>query len=80
MKKEKQSSTIPDLKSKALEMALNDFDTFCSYAAVDKTQLSVCILRNKGLSLGQIGLKLEIPRSTVKDIVDRCFASEKSVR
>ena len=60
-------------KDKALEMAINDFEKFCKYAGVNSTQLKVCIERNKGLTLGQISHKLRIPKSTVKDICDRCF-------
>lgn len=62
-----------DYKHEALEMAIQDFEKFCKYAGVNSTQLQVCIERNKGLSIRRIAMKLEIPRSTVKDICDRCF-------
>ena len=64
-------------KSKALELALDDFDKFCKYAGVNSTQLMVCIERSKGLTLQQITNKLQIPKSTVKDICDRCFVEVK---
>lgn len=67
-----------NLKDAALEMAINDFEQFCSFAGVNKTQLAVCIERQKKLSLQQIAMKLNIPKSTVKDICDRCFKSDKS--
>ena len=60
-------------KNKALELAIDDFDKFCKYAGVNSTQLMVCIERSKGLTLQQITNKLQIPKSTVKDICDRCF-------
>lgn len=60
-------------KHEALEMAIADFEKFCKYSGVNQTQLKVCIERNKGLSIRRIAMKLEIPRSTVKDICDRCF-------
>lgn len=61
-------------KNKALELALDDFEKFCKYAGVNSVQLKVCIERNKGLTLGQISQKLKVPKSTVKDICDRCFS------
>lgn len=54
-------------------MAVNDFEKFCRYAGVNFIQLQICIERNKGLTFGQISRKLEVPKSTVKDISDRCF-------
>ena len=63
-------------KHKALELALDDFEKFCKYAGVNSTQLKVCIERSKGLTLQQITNKLQIPKSTVKDICDRCFVGE----
>lgn len=59
-------------RQKALEMALIDFEKFCQYAGVNNKQLSVCIERSKGLSLGQISMKLKISKSYVKKICDRC--------
>jgi hypothetical protein len=59
-------------KNTALEMAINDFEKFCNYAGVDSKQLSVCIERERGLTLQQIALKLQLPKSTVKDVCDRC--------
>lgn len=63
-------------KNKALELAIDDFEKFCKYAGVNSTQLKVCIERSKGLSLQQIANKLTIPKSTVKDICDRCLTEE----
>lgn len=60
-------------KHEALEMAIQDFDKFCKYARVNSKQLKVCLERSKGLSFGQISLKLKIPKTTVKNISDRCF-------
>ena len=60
-------------KHEALEMAIQDFEKFCKYAGVNSTQLKVCIEKTKGLTLGQISNKLDIPRTTVKRICDRCF-------
>ncbi len=62
-----------ELRDNALRLAIEDFNTFCKYAGVNSTQLKVCIERNKGLTLGQIALKLKIPKSTVKNICDKCF-------
>lgn len=59
-------------KKDALQMAIEDFDKFCKYAGVDHTQLKVCIERSKGLSYGQISLKLKVPRATVNAICNRC--------
>jgi DNA-binding MarR family transcriptional regulator len=53
-------------------MALTDFEKFCKYAGVNNKQLNVCIERSKGLSLGQISMKLKISKSYVKKICDRC--------
>lgn len=61
-------------KNKALELAIDDFDKFCKFAGVDSKQLIVCIERSKGLTLQQITNKTSIPKSTVKDICDRCFS------
>lgn len=71
-----------NIKDAALEMAIDDFEKFCSFAGVNKTQLAVCIERqkqiaNQKLSLQRIANKLQIPKSTVKDICDRCFPSDK---
>ena len=60
-------------KNKALEMAINDFETFCNYTGVNQIQFKVCFERSKGKSLMQIALKLEIPKTTVKNNCDRCF-------
>lgn len=57
----------------ALKMAIEDFQKFCKYAGVDSTQLKICIERNKGLTLGQISQKLDVPKSTVRNVCDRCF-------
>ena len=57
-------------------MAIADFEKFCKYAGVNSTQLKVCLERTKGLSFGQIAQKLNIPRSTVNNICDRCFSAE----
>ena len=65
-------------KDKALEMAIDDFEKFCNFAGVNSQQLSVCIEREKGLSLQQIANKLQIPKSTVDGICSRCFPSAKS--
>ena len=62
--------------NKALELAIDDFDKFCKFAGVNSNQLMVCIERAKGLTLQQITNKLQIPKSTVKDICDRCFVGE----
>lgn len=62
-----------DYKHESLEMAIADFEKFCKYAGVNYTQLQVCIEKTKGLTLGQISNKLDIPRTTVKRICDRCF-------
>lgn len=67
----------PIYKSTALELAIDDFDKFCKYAGVNSTQLAVCIERSKGLSLQQVANKLNIPKSTVKDICDRCSVEIK---
>lgn len=64
-------------KDKALELAIDDFEKFCKYAGVNSNQLKVCIERDKGLTLQQITNKLNIPKSTVKDICDRCFVEIK---
>lgn len=74
-----------NIKDAALEMAIDDFEKFCNFAGVNKTQLAVCIERqkqiaSKKLSLQKIANKLKIPKSTVKDICDRCFVSEKVER
>ncbi|GAB0154758.1 hypothetical protein CHRYSEOSP005_00180 [Chryseobacterium sp. Alg-005] len=60
-------------KHEALDMAIKDFDQFCRYAGIDTTQLKVCIERNKGLTMGQISQKLNVPKSTVRNICERCF-------
>jgi DNA-binding NarL/FixJ family response regulator len=64
---------LPKYRNTALEMAINDFEKFCEYAGVDSKQLSVCIERERGLTLQQIALKLQLPKSTVRDVCDRCF-------
>lgn len=61
-------------KDKALALAIDDFEKFCKFAGVNSTQLKVCIERSKGLTLQQITNKLKIPKSTVKNICDRCFS------
>lgn len=78
MKKQPQQKYNPELKNKALEMALDDFEQFCNFAGVNKTQLAVCIERQnqittKKLSLQKIANKLNIPKTTVKRICDSCF-------
>lgn len=78
MPNQQQPNYLPNLKNKALEMALDDFEQFCKFAGVDKIQLSVCIERQKKLSLQQIANKLKIPKSTVNDICRRCFPSDKA--
>lgn len=70
---QQHSTPTIDYKTAALELALKDFERFCRYSGVNHTQLKVCIERNKGLTMGQISMKFEIPKSTVKDICDRCF-------
>lgn len=69
----KQQTLSFEDKNEALDMAIADFEKFCKYAGVDSTQLKVCIERNKGLTLGQISQKLDVPKSTVRNICDRCF-------
>lgn len=71
-KKEQPTLNFQD-KNDALDMAINDFDKFCKYAGINTTQLKVCIERNKGLTFGQISQKLNVPKSTVRNICDRCF-------
>lgn len=71
---QQKSFLNPDDKNTALEMAIADFEQFCTYAGVNQTQLKVCIERNKGLSLGQISQKLNISKNTIKGITDRCFS------
>lgn len=56
----------------ALEMAIQDFDKFCLFSGLNIDQLKVCMERSKGLSIRRIALKTNIPKSTVKDICDRC--------
>jgi hypothetical protein len=69
-----QKSTFnPDYKHEALEIAIADFEKFCKYSGVNHTQLKVCIERSKGLTLGQISQKLKVPKTTIKNICDRCF-------
>lgn len=66
---------IPDLngyRNLALEMALENLDKFCKVAGVDFKQFKVCVERSRGLSLGQISQKLSVPKSTVRDIVNKC--------
>lgn len=82
--KPKSTQISKKYKHEALEMAIADFEQFCKLAGVNSIQLAVCIERNNGLSLQQISNKLEIPRSTVNDICDRCFSesakSDKAVK
>lgn len=59
-------------RDKALEMAIDDFEKFCQYAGVDSVQLKVCIERERGLSYQQIANKLTVPRSTVRNICEKC--------
>lgn len=68
----KSNKLTPDEKAIALEMAIQDFEKFCLYAGVNSNQLKVCIEKSKGLSIRRIALKTNIPKSTVKDICDRC--------
>lgn len=68
----KPTHTIEGYRNQALEMALEDLDMFCKCAGVDFKRLKVCIENSRGLSLGQISQKLTVPKSTVKDIVEKC--------
>ncbi|AZA82166.1 MarR family transcriptional regulator [Chryseobacterium lactis] len=54
-------------------MAIADFDKFCMYAGVNQVQLKACIERKKGLTFGQISQKLKVPKSTVRNICERCL-------
>lgn len=69
----KSNKLSPDVKDTALQLAIQDFEKFCSYARVNSKQLKVCIDRDKGLSYQQIANKLRISRSYVKKISDRCI-------
>lgn len=53
-------------------LALTDFERFCHIAKVDVIQLKACILRAKGKSLQQISIRLNTPKSTIKDKVRKC--------
>lgn len=67
-------------KDRMLEMAIDDFEKFCNYAGVDKKQLAVCIEIEKGNSLQQISNKLSIPKSTVRNVRDKCFPCQKTTQ
>lgn len=69
---DKSNKLTRDVKDKAIQMAIDDFEKFCIYAGVNSKQLLVCIEREKGLSLQQIANKLRISKSYVKKICDRC--------
>lgn len=67
------NNDIKKYRAEALELAIENFELFCKYAGVKSKQLKVCIERSKGRTLGQISLKFNISRDTVKSISDRCF-------
>lgn len=71
-KNETPEINLAEFENKIHEMALADFELFCKMAGINKKQLFVCFSIQKGLSLGQIGLKLKIGKSTVFAIAQKC--------
>jgi DNA-binding NarL/FixJ family response regulator len=69
---------LVEFENKIHELALADFELFCKMAGINKRQLFICFSLQKGLSLGQIGLKLKIGKSTVFAIAQKC--PDKSVQ
>jgi DNA-binding NarL/FixJ family response regulator len=69
---------LAEFENKIHELALADFELFCKMAGINKRQLYVCFSLAKGLSLGQIGLKLKVGKSTVYAIAQKC--PDKSVQ
>lgn len=61
-----------DYSNLALQIAIQDFEKFCKMSGTNMNQLKCCIERERGLSLQQIAYKLEIKKSTVKSMTDRC--------
>ena len=64
---------IIDYNFLGLQLAIQDFEKFCKLAGVNQNQLKICIERERGLSMQQIATKLNIPKATVQDAVNRCF-------
>lgn len=62
-----------DYTNIALQLAIQDFEKFCKISGVNMIQLKVCIERERGLSLQQISNKLNIPKTNVNTLCDKCF-------
>lgn len=63
---------LTDLDKKLHEFALADFDLFCRLTGVNKTQAFVCFEIRKGLTYGQLAIKLDVGKSTVYAIAQKC--------
>lgn len=70
---------MTELDIRLQELALMDFQYFCELTGVDKKKASVCLLVVGGASLGQISIRLQIPKSTIRNIVKKCKANKKSI-
>lgn len=63
---------MQELDKKLHEFALADFELFCRLTGVNKTQAYVCFELRRGLSYGQLGIKLRLGKSTVYAIAQKC--------
>lgn len=63
---------LQELDRKLHEMALFNFELFCKTAGIDKQQAFVCFEFYKGKSLGQIAIQLNIGKTTVYAIAQKC--------
>lgn len=49
-----------------VNIALNNFDTFCVLFGADKQRAKICLLRSQGKSYGQIAVMLRITKDAVR--------------
>lgn len=72
-----QSSTcraydFNEIDKKLQELFLLNFEAACKMAGVDKRQAFVCFEIAKGKSVRQVGIKLQLSKSTVHIIAKKC--------
>lgn len=65
-------SKMSPLDKKLQELALTEWELFCTLTGVDKTQAFVCLERQRGLSYQQIGNKLKISKQSVAERCKKC--------
>ena len=65
-------SQMSPLDRRLQELALLNWELFCTYTGVNIQQAQVCLLRSQGRSLGQIAVKLSLKKRAVQRIAERC--------